>query len=119
MTAGSADPERGLGRRRRALCFGGHCDPARARLAEFSPFWELVAGPINAGTFGPGEIDRTLGPEVRFKTSPDGMEQNRPPSEGMQHFGRIAIDGAAEVIAATLHELRGVRRHLLRVAVPK
>jgi len=81
--------------------------PARARFAEFDPFWEFVAGPINAGTFGPGEIDQSFGPEVRFKSAPEGMKQNRPPSEGMQYFGRIAIDGGTEVMAVTLHDLKG------------
>ena len=82
-------------------------NPVRARLTVFDPFWEFVAGPINAGTFGPGDIDQTFGPEVRFKSVPDGMKQNRPPSEGMQYFGCISIDGATEVMAVTLHDLRG------------
>ena len=30
-----------------------HFDPARARGVDFDPFWEFVAGPIHAGTFGP------------------------------------------------------------------
>ena len=30
-----------------------HYDPARARFREFLPFWEFVAGPLHAGTFGP------------------------------------------------------------------
>src|SRR5207247_35474 len=37
-------------------------DPGRAQFADFTPFWEFVAGPINAGTFGPNAIDRTFGP---------------------------------------------------------
>src|SRR5262245_44933734 len=82
-------------------------NPARARFAEFDPFWEFVAGPINAGTFGPGEIDKTFGPEVRFVSVPEGMKQNRPPSDGRQYFGRIAIDGASEVMAVSLHDLKG------------
>jgi len=82
-------------------------NPSRARFSEFSPFWEFVAGPINAGTFGPGDIDQTFGPEVKFKSVPDGMKQNRPPTEGMQYFGRISIDGVTEVMAVTLHNLKG------------
>ena len=82
-------------------------NPAKARFVEFEPFWEFVAGPINAGTFGPGEIDQTFGPEVRYKSAPDGMKQNRAPSDGMQYFGRIGIDGATEMMAVTLHDLKG------------
>jgi alkaline phosphatase D len=31
--------------------------------------------------------------------------QNLPPSEGMQFFGSIAIDGASEVMTVTLKDL--------------
>ena len=39
-------------------------DPNRAQFQEFAPFWEFVSGPLNAGTFGPNELDATFGPEV-------------------------------------------------------
>jgi alkaline phosphatase D len=29
-----------------------HFDPSRAAVADFDPFWEFVAGPLHAGTFG-------------------------------------------------------------------
>jgi phosphodiesterase/alkaline phosphatase D-like protein len=35
----------------------------------FDPFWEFVAGPIHAGTFGPNPLDPTFGPEVRQRAS--------------------------------------------------
>ena len=31
-----------------------HYHPERARFTDFDPFWEFVAGPLHAGTFGPG-----------------------------------------------------------------
>ena len=40
-----------------------HYDPARATGAVFDPFWEFVAGPIHAGTFGPNVLDPTFGPK--------------------------------------------------------
>jgi alkaline phosphatase D len=43
-----------------------HYDPTRARFTEFDPFWEFVAGPAHAGSFGPNALDDTFGPEVRF-----------------------------------------------------
>jgi alkaline phosphatase D len=82
-------------------------DPGRASFSDFNPFWEFVAGPINAGTFGPGEIDRTFGPDVRFQSVAEGMKQNRPPTEGMQYFGLAAIDGDSERLTVTLHDLKG------------
>jgi alkaline phosphatase D len=82
-------------------------DPARARFAEFLPFWEFVGGPINAGTFGPGEIDQTFGPDVRYRSVAEGMKQNRPPTEGKQYFGLAVIDGETEVMTVSLHDLAG------------
>ena len=82
-------------------------DPGLAQFTDFTPFWEFVAGPINAGTFGPGEIDRTFGPEVRYSSAPSGMKQNRPPSDGMQYFGLAKIDGATEILTVSLNDVTG------------
>ena len=69
-----------------------HYAPERAQFTDFKPFWEFVGGPINAGTFGPGEIDRTFGPDVRFVSIPADMKQNRSPAELLQFFGIGKID---------------------------
>jgi alkaline phosphatase D len=61
--------------------------PSRAQFTDFKPFWKFVAGPINAGTFGPGDLDKTFGPDVVYVSAPPGMKQNRPPTVGMQYFG--------------------------------
>jgi alkaline phosphatase D len=82
-------------------------NPARAKFTDFTPFWEFVSGPINAGTFGPGDIDQTFGPEIRYKSVPDGMKQNRPPTEGMQYFGTVRIDGVTEVMTVALLDIAG------------
>jgi alkaline phosphatase D len=71
-------------------------DPARAKFTDFKPFWEFVAGPLNAGTFGPGQMDQTFGPEVRFRSIPDGMKQNRPPTDGLQFFGSVRVHGTSD-----------------------
>lgn len=84
-----------------------HYDPARARFIPFDPFWEFVAGPLHAGTFGPNALDPTFGPEVRFLGIPPGMKPNRPPSDGFQFFGMVRIDGASEVMRVGLHDLSG------------
>lgn len=84
-----------------------HYDPARARFKDFHPFWEFVAGPLHAGTFGPGVLDDTFGPEVRFVGIPKGMKPNRPPSEGLQFFGMVRIDARREVMNVRLHNRDG------------
>lgn len=88
-------------------CAAHHYSPERARFTDFAPFWEFVAGPLHAGTFGPNVLDPTFGPEVRFLGIPDGMKPNRPPSDGLQFFGRVHIDGATEVMRVSLHDLAG------------
>jgi alkaline phosphatase D len=84
-----------------------HYHPDRARYREFKPFWEFVAGPLHAGTFGPADLDDTFGPEVRFLGIPKGMKPNRPPSEGLQFFGTVRIDGRTDVMRVALHNRRG------------
>jgi alkaline phosphatase D len=81
-------------------------DPSRARFREFAPFWEFVSGPLNAGTFGPGELDATFGPQVIFAKAPPAGQFNLPPSAGLQFFGQVEID-ADEVMTVTLRDLAG------------
>ena len=88
-------------------CAAHHYDPARARFTEFDPFWEFVAGPLHAGTFGPNALDATFGPEVRFVGIPSGMKPNRPPSVGLQFFGTLKVDGRRRTMTVRLHDLTG------------
>lgn len=84
-----------------------HYSPERAAFEDFDPFWELVACPLHAGTFGPNELDDTFGPEVRFSAIGDGVEPNRPPSDDLQYFGTLDVDPATRVLTAAIHDRRG------------
>ena len=84
-----------------------HYDPDRARFQEFAPFWEFVSGPLNAGTFGPNQLDDTFGPQVVFQKAPPAGQFNLPPSAGLQFFGQVDIDGASEVMTVRLKDLTG------------
>lgn len=97
-------------------CAAHRYDPARAAFTEFHPFWEFVAGPAHAGTFGPAELDRTFGPEARFIGIPPGMKPNRPPSEGLQFFGALRVDAKTRALTVTLRNLAG--ESLFRVEIP-
>jgi alkaline phosphatase D len=85
-----------------------HYDPSRAQFQEFAPFWEFVSGPLNAGSFGPNELDRTFGPEAVFVKAPQPGEVNLPPSAGLQFFGQVDLDGESEVLTVRLKNLEGV-----------
>lgn len=66
-----------------------HFDPARATFPDFDPFYELVAGPIHAGSFGPNQLDPSFGPELKFQWAPTA--QNAAPWDGFQSFGTIDV----------------------------
>jgi alkaline phosphatase D len=73
---------------------------------DFDPFWEFVSGPLHAGTFGPNDLDNTFGPQLRYIKAPSKEQgPNLAPSEGMQFFGHVAIDGATEVMTVTLKDV--------------
>ncbi|MEH2521522.1 alkaline phosphatase D [Bradyrhizobium sp. AZCC 1610] len=79
-------------------------NPDKAQFQEFDPFWEFVAGPLHAGTFGPNELDNTFGPELKFIKAPGPGNQNLPPSAGMQFFGHVRIDGASGQMTVALRD---------------
>ncbi len=97
-------------------CAAHHYDPARARVTAFDPFWEFVAGPLHAGTFGPGALDRTFGPELRFSGIPPGTKGNRPPSDGLQFFGTLKVDAKTRALTAQLRDVAG--RTLFSIDLP-
>ena len=84
-----------------------HYAPDRAKFTEFTPFWEFVAGPLHAGTFGPGELDPTFGPRVEFCSLPPGTPPNSPPSAGLQFFGLARIDAKTKSLTVSLHNIEG------------
>ncbi len=82
-----------------------HYDPSRAAIQDFTPFWEFVSGPLNAGAFGPNALDRTFGPQAVFVKAPPAP--NTSPADGFQFFGHVAIDGASRVMTVSLRDLDG------------
>ncbi|WP_018719533.1 alkaline phosphatase D family protein [Arhodomonas aquaeolei] len=90
-----------------------HYHPDRARFKDFAPFWEFVSGPLNAGTYGPNELDDTFGPEVTFVKAPPEGESNLPPSAGMQFFGEVHIAGDTGVMSVRLKDVAGDTLHMV------
>ncbi|MDJ0702425.1 MAG: alkaline phosphatase D family protein [Leptolyngbyaceae cyanobacterium MO_188.B28] len=84
------------------------CEPERAVFKAFDPFWEFVIGPINAGAFGPGQLDPSFGPEYRFVRGPgsSGFPANLPPPN-LQFFGYMEIDGRTAELTARIHSITG------------
>jgi alkaline phosphatase D len=86
-----------------------HFDPARAAGVQLAPFWEFVAGPIHAGTFGPNALDPTFGPELKFQWVPPAGTANLAPWDGHQSFG--AVDVTADALHVALVGIDGKPRY--------
>jgi alkaline phosphatase D len=86
-------------------------DPRKAKFTDFLPFWEFVSGPLHAGTFGPGRLDATFGPQVVFQKAPAKGQSNLPPSVGLQFFGEVRIDARTKAMTVTLRDLTGAELH--------
>ena len=87
-------------------CAAHHYHPDGAAFQDFEPFWEFVAGPLNAGSFGPNPLDKTFGPQVVFQKAPPA--QNTSPFAGFQFFGEVQIDGQTAELTVMLRDLDGV-----------
>lgn len=86
-------------------CAAHYYDPNVAAFQGFSPFWEFVAGPLNAGSFGPNALDATFGPKVVFQKAPPSA--NLSPFAGYQFFGEVNIDPATRALRVDLRDLDG------------
>jgi alkaline phosphatase D len=88
-----------------------HYHPDRAATADFLPFWEIVAGPINAGTghMAATPLDPTFGPEVVFTAVP-GPIPDSSPAAGLQFFGLGEIDPADDVLTLSIRDCEGRER---------
>ncbi len=86
-------------------CAAHHYHPNRAAYQQFEPFWEFVAGPLNAGSFGPNPLDGTFGPEVVFQKAPPTA--NSSPRAGFQFFGEVEIDAQTAALQVSLRDIDG------------
>jgi alkaline phosphatase D len=81
-------------------------DPNRAAFQDFEPFWEFVSGPLHAGTYPPGRLDNTFGPQVVFEKGCSKQQgEELAPCFGLQFFGHVAIDGTTDVMTVTLKDV--------------
>jgi alkaline phosphatase D len=87
-------------------CAAHYYDPSKAQYSDFTGFWEFVAGPINAGSFGPNKLDQTFGPTAVFQKGPDA--QRASPFAGFQFFGEVNIDPQSKALSVDLIDLNGV-----------
>ena len=89
-------------------CAAHFYDPAKAAFRDFDGFWEFVAGPLNAGTFGPNALDGTFGPQVVFFKAPPPGRSNLSPFSGFQFFGEVNIHAHTAEMTVDLRDINGV-----------
>src|SRR5215472_143394 len=81
-------------------------DPGRAAFTDFEPFWEFISGPLHAGTWSPGKLDNTFGPQAIYRKGCSAEQgDNLAPCFGLQFFGRVDIDGRSGVMTVTLKDV--------------
>ena len=86
-------------------CAAHYYDPNKAQFQDFEPFWEFVAGPMHAGSFGPNTLENTFGPQLIFQKSPPVA--NTSPAGGYQFFGQIDLDSRSKDLTVALKDLNG------------
>ena len=101
-------------------CAAHHYNPEAAAFKDFDGFWEFVAGPLNAGTFGPATLDGTFGPQVVFAKAPPPGRSNLSPFSGFQFFGEVNIDARSRDLIVDLRDIDGtsVFRQTLQPTAP-
>ena len=82
-------------------------DPTVAASSDFNGFWEFIAGPLNAGSFGPNTMDGTFGPQVVFAKAPPAGQSNLSPYAGLQFFGDVNIDKTSKAITIDFRDING------------
>jgi alkaline phosphatase D len=97
-------------------CAAHHYSPERAAFRDFKPFWEFVAGPINAGSFGPNKLDLTFGPRVDFEQA--GPPLGSPRSGDHQYFGHVDVAGDGSEFSVSLVNANGAVQYS-RTLVPE
>ncbi len=86
-------------------CAAHYYDPAKAQYGDFNPFWEFVAGPLNAGSFGPNVLDNTFGPQLVFQKAPPAA--NTSPLSGFQFFGEMRVDPRGRELMVSFVDING------------
>jgi alkaline phosphatase D len=81
-------------------CAAHHYHPTRAKFTDFDPFWEFVAGPLNAGTFGPGRHLRPRSEICRHSSSDEGEPSTKGRLPVLRHPEGERPDARADRAAA-------------------
>ena len=87
-----------------------HFHPSRAICQDFIPFWEFIAGPLNAATLRPHRLDKTFGAQREFLSMPeDRRGPGKSPLDEEQFYGLAESIEEGQRLKISLHNLKGQR----------
>lgn len=87
---------------------------AAAHWFPANDWFEFVAGPIHAESFGPNPLDPTFSPEVHFQWAPQPGHANLAPWDGLQLFG--TIDVARDQLTVKIWGIDNRERYSVEIA---
>ncbi len=79
-------------------CAAHYYDPNKALFQDFEPFWEFVAGPLNAGSVRAERAGQHLR-AARWCSRSIPPSANTSPAGGFQFFGQVDIDSDSKDLA--------------------
>jgi alkaline phosphatase D len=93
-----------------------HFHPSRAVFNDFTPFWEFIAGPLNAATLRANRLDKTFGPERVYLSVPEKRKGGgKSPLDGEQHYGVIEVGPQGATLEVSLFNLEGQKLYSKRL----
>ena len=90
--------------------------PTRATFTDFDPFWEFVAGPLHAGTFAPGALDPTFGPETSSARAGWHRTRISRPATACSSSGWSRSTPTTRAATVTLHNRDGKELYRIELA---
>lgn len=90
--------------------------PSQAVYQQFLPFWEFIAGPLNAATLRPHRLDPTFGPQREYLSIPEKRSgRGHSPLYGEQFFGVVDVEPEGFQLQVSIYNLAGERLYIQRI----
>jgi alkaline phosphatase D len=92
-----------------------HYSPERAEFKDFDPFWEFMAGPLNAGTGKVHKLDPTFGARTEWISIDEDTRHHGAPTEGAQYYGMVEISAESGDMTVSFYDQDQHELHRMRL----
>ncbi len=89
--------------------------PDEAVFKDFDPFWEFMAGPLNAGTGMLHPLDNTFGPNMEWASISKDVPRHAPPSDGLQFYGIVEINAQTKAMTVRFFNVDAKELHVVNI----